>query len=183
MKTTVETLLITEITFPKVTLCPPKNTYTDLNYDLKRGENKNMDNDTRQELVNSAVVMLYDHLYDNMITNMSKLEESNRYYNWYLGYTEIKQPYIDAHLGFTYSVRTSANSDSISTQHFGDGFDVAKVDSGRLGYALYVYSPERVRNHTDVTLHLDVEKVSLKDLSTGGEELILDLNTEWKQQT
>ena len=31
VKTTIETLPITEITFPKVTVCPPKNTYTDLN--------------------------------------------------------------------------------------------------------------------------------------------------------
>ena len=29
VKTTIETLPITEITFPKVTVCPPKNTYTD----------------------------------------------------------------------------------------------------------------------------------------------------------
>ena len=28
VKTTIETLPITEITFPKVTVCPPKNTYT-----------------------------------------------------------------------------------------------------------------------------------------------------------
>ena len=34
VKTTIETLPITDITFPKVTVCPPKNTYTDLNYDL-----------------------------------------------------------------------------------------------------------------------------------------------------
>ena len=57
-----------------------------------------LDNDTRQELTEYAVELLYDHLYDIMITNMSKLEESNRYYNWYHGYTDIKQPYIDAHL-------------------------------------------------------------------------------------
>ena len=30
VKTTIETQPITEITFPKVTVCPPKNTYTDL---------------------------------------------------------------------------------------------------------------------------------------------------------
>ena len=34
VKTTTETLPITEITFPKVTVCPPKNSYTDLNYDF-----------------------------------------------------------------------------------------------------------------------------------------------------
>ena len=39
IKTTIDTLPIAEITFPKVTVCPPKNTYTDLNYDLMMTEN------------------------------------------------------------------------------------------------------------------------------------------------
>ena len=34
VKTTIETLPISQITLPKVTVCPPKNTYTNLNYDL-----------------------------------------------------------------------------------------------------------------------------------------------------
>ena len=64
VKTTIETLPITDITFPKVTVCPPKNTYTDLNYDLRMTENMTLDDDTRQELTNYAVELLYDHLYD-----------------------------------------------------------------------------------------------------------------------
>ena len=39
IKTTDETLPISEIPFPKVTVCPPKNTFTDLNYDLMMAEN------------------------------------------------------------------------------------------------------------------------------------------------
>ena len=34
VSTIVETMPISKITFPKVTVCPPKNTYTNLNYDL-----------------------------------------------------------------------------------------------------------------------------------------------------
>ena len=81
IKTTIETKPITEITFPKVTVCPPKNTYTDLNYDLMMTENMTLDNDTRQELAKFGVEMLYDHLYDNIMRNMSKLEENDKYYN------------------------------------------------------------------------------------------------------
>ena len=40
IKTTIETLPITEIIFPKVTVCPPKNTYTELNYDLVMAKSK-----------------------------------------------------------------------------------------------------------------------------------------------
>ena len=39
VKTTIESHPIAEITFPKLTVCPPKNTYTDLNYDLMMTEN------------------------------------------------------------------------------------------------------------------------------------------------
>ena len=39
VSTTVETLPISEITFPKITVCPPRNTFTDLNYDLMLVEN------------------------------------------------------------------------------------------------------------------------------------------------
>ena len=37
VRTTIETLDIREIQFPKVTVCPPKNTLTDLNYDFMLG--------------------------------------------------------------------------------------------------------------------------------------------------
>ena len=60
IKTTIETKPITEITFPKVTVCPPKNTYTDLNYDLMMTDNMTLDNDTREELRKFAFEVLSD---------------------------------------------------------------------------------------------------------------------------
>ena len=45
VSTTIETLSISEITFPKVTVCPPKNTYTNLNHDLMNIGNKTVDFD------------------------------------------------------------------------------------------------------------------------------------------
>ena len=60
VKTTIETRPITEITFPKVTVCPPKNTYTDLNYDLVKASNMTLDNTTREELANYAMELLYN---------------------------------------------------------------------------------------------------------------------------
>ena len=94
VKTTIETKAITEINFPKVTVCPPKNTYTDLNYDLMMAENMTLDNDTRNEMANFAVELLYDHLHDVHMKNLSKLEENGRYLNWYRGYSDVQLPYI-----------------------------------------------------------------------------------------
>ena len=45
ISTTIETRPITELTFPKVTVCPPKNTYTDLNDKLIKAAHMTIDND------------------------------------------------------------------------------------------------------------------------------------------
>ena len=50
VKTIIESRSIKQITFPKVTVCPPKNTHTDLNYDLLMAQNMTVDDETRNEL-------------------------------------------------------------------------------------------------------------------------------------
>ena len=57
-KETSERVPIHELTLPKVTVCPPQNTYTDLNYDLKTIENITLDHETRNELAKQAVNLL-----------------------------------------------------------------------------------------------------------------------------
>ena len=58
VKTTIETLPISEITFPKVTVCPPKNTFTDLNYDLMMTENITLTKEMRDEMFNYALEII-----------------------------------------------------------------------------------------------------------------------------
>ena len=45
VKTTIETLPIINLPFLKITVCPPKNTYTDLNLDLMNVGNMTFEND------------------------------------------------------------------------------------------------------------------------------------------
>ena len=93
VKTTIETRPITEITLPKVTVCPPKNTFTNLNYDLMMLENMTLDNDTRDELTQFAVGLIQDQVYYEILSNISLINVENRYYNWYQGYSQIQLPY------------------------------------------------------------------------------------------
>ena len=67
IKTTIETVPIAEITLPKVTVCPPKNTYTNLNYDLLTLENTTLDNATRNELQQFALELIQDHVFQDML--------------------------------------------------------------------------------------------------------------------
>ena len=126
VKTTIETHPIEDITFPKVTVCPPKNTFTDLNYDLMVTENMTLSEGIKDELINYSLELLYDHLHENMIKNLSLLEDKERYYNWYHGYNAIQLPsYYASQLN--YVVRTSAISGNISSQHYGQNFSQART--------------------------------------------------------
>ena len=175
VKTAIETHSITEITFPKLTVCPPKNTYTDLNYDLMMSENRTLDNDTRTQLANYAKVLLYDDLHEGIMRIMRKLEDNDRYYNWYQGFTKITIPHYGKGSywadsdGSNYDVETSATSGTILTQDFGDKFDADKVET-RFRYGVVISPPYSVVNNTNVTLHIEIEQYILRELSAEGEE-------------
>ena len=131
VKTTIETKPIRDIIFPKVTVCPPKNTYTDLNYDLKMAENITLDNATRNELTAFAMGQLYDNLYAIVWKNISKLETIDRYLNWYHGYNSIQPPrYVsNSKTPVDYTFEIGATSGTIYTKYFGEKFDADNVES------------------------------------------------------
>ena len=58
VKTTIETLPISEIKLPKVTVCPPKNLFTDLNYDLMMTENVTLTDELRDEMFRYAIKVI-----------------------------------------------------------------------------------------------------------------------------
>ena len=92
--TTVETRPISEIKLPKVTVCPPKNTFTDLNYDLmKVAEKVTLTDDKRKEIFYELVEIIEED--DSFIDNMYQINEENRFYNWYHRYTAIYHPRDD----------------------------------------------------------------------------------------
>ena len=66
VKTTIETRPIADLTLPKVTVCPPKNTFTDLNYDLIMTENMTLDDKTRDDLLNYAKGLLNAEIEETM---------------------------------------------------------------------------------------------------------------------
>ena len=142
-------------------------------------ENMTLNNDTRVELQNFASELLYKDLHDTIMRNLSMLEESNRFYNWYHGFTELELPFYQfrhcLYWGFEkcqmfYSISTVATSGSISTKYFGEKFDANKVER-EITYDVDIYVDPLVSNNPNVTLHVEIEKnaINVKDLSTGDE--------------
>ena len=169
IKTTIETRPIAEITFPKVTVCPPKNTNTDLNHDLLIAANISLDNDTRNELTNFAVERLQNLLHSSIMTNLSMLENIDRYYNWYQGFTKIEIPfYEEEYNNIHFKVSTSAPYGTISTKFFGDKFSIDNVDDTLdIYYNVIIRPSKNLRKLNTSALHIEIEKVNMKDLLSG----------------
>ena len=159
IKTTLETRPISEINLPKVTVCPPKNTFTDLNYDLMLAEKITLSNEMREDFFNYAKSLIDEHI---LMHDIDRLQEEDRYYNWYHGYTKLG-PTFQSYQGLNYFVSTSATSGVVRTQYFGEEYNPNLVAQD-IHYQVSVYPPESVRNNTNVTLHFKLKKLSLTDL-------------------
>ena len=92
ISTTIEILSKSDIKFPNVTVCPPKNLFLNLNHDIKQSKNVKLTNDSRKELFDFAMDVIQDECYTDIIANLSKLTDSDRYFNWYHGYSNIELP-------------------------------------------------------------------------------------------
>ena len=162
--TTVETRPISEIKLPKVTVCPPKNTFTDLNYDLmKVAEKVTLTDDKRKEIFYELVEIIEED--DSFIDNMYQINEENRFYNWYHRYTNMYHPeedkseFIHSEDEKVQQIYTYATSGVITSKHYGKPFQPENLETN-FRYDFYLFAPENTlsnSNYTNVTVHTKIE--------------------------
>ena len=163
ISTTIETLPISQITFPNVTVCPPKNLFLNLNYDILQSENVKLDNNTREQLIEASLNAFQDHFYKEVMVNITKVEDPDRYYNLYHGNTAIQYPfYSGVFHQLMYNMVTNAASGNISTQYFDDKFDAEKVDAN-IYIIIYIKVPPKLVANNNSTLLLNIEKRTIKE--------------------
>ena len=148
--TLTETFPINEVTLPNVTVCPPKDKYLNLNFDILKMQKKTIDQKIRIELFEYSIAEIQNYFYNKIINSLEKIQDRDRYYNWYHGYTSISYPYeyydpdYDHHYQLYHIIRTQAPSGNISTQYFGDTFDVNKLEND-LYIRISLEVPESIR--------------------------------------
>ena len=102
----------------------------------------------RNDILHFAVAQVQDFYFSELMSNLSVLEEENRYYNWYHGYTELwilpnwnsklactlhsdeaskKHTKGCEEMNLQYYLHTIAHNGSISVQYFGDNFEANKT--------------------------------------------------------
>ena len=90
ISTTIETRPISEVTFPKITVCPPRNSYTNLNYDLMSIDKNPLIpaslSDYIEELSDNFVQHFLNLDYEQVMKNLRQsFQEKDRFRNWYHG--------------------------------------------------------------------------------------------------
>ena len=159
--TTVQTLPLARITLPKVTVCPPKNTFTDLNYDLMRAENLELDDDQKYQLFEMALGLLERKYFEKNLKLLDKFTEKNRFLNWYRGFTEIKTPFYSSFKNkdtLKFSFKTSASNGAVTFQYIGEPFQSKKLDKN-IHFSIQITTLHYI-NWTDpnMTLHVKFEE-------------------------
>ena len=155
ISTTIETLPISEAPFPLVTVCPPRRSYTNLNYDLMSMENVRMDDQTRARLIRLAVQMINDAIFERDLQLM-KVESGLS--NWYHGYDRIFLPERSRlnENRITNTVYTYANSGSVTTVGFQEDFDGTKF-SLICKQSVYIYIPEEIQYVDNASIIIRIE--------------------------
>ena len=158
VRTTTRTVAMKKIKFPKLTVCPPKNTFTDLNYDLMLAENVTLTDETKNELFEYAVALIDEHFY---MDPWDKMHEENRFHNWYTGFTSMyHEPGSEGNF-YRYTISTSASSGLITTQYFGENYNPSLVEK-KLYYRIEVLPPQSIVDNENVTLHFKIENLNLQ---------------------
>ena len=155
---------ISQLTLPNVTVCPPKNSLLDLNYDIVHSDEYYLDNNTRIELIEYALGVIQEEFYHEVMKNMSKLDDPAKFYNWYHGFTWVNFPfyYYGLYNQLRYFVYTSATSGNITTNNFGEKFDAQKIDVN-IYISIRVYSSKTVRSDKRSSLMFNIEKNTIQE--------------------
>ena len=95
VKTTIDTLPINDISLPKISVCPPMNKLTTLNYDLKRAEKMTIAKETRERLFDHGIGLLQEYYFKQLLEDLAIVGKEERYLSWYQGSEKISFPYQD----------------------------------------------------------------------------------------
>ena len=184
VKTTIDTLPIREMLFPKITVCPPKNTFTNLNYHIMMTENVTMDKETRDEILNYALELVNQLKFKEVMKNLSILEEENRYSNWYHGYTRVDLSSYKFHYKYglynSFWMNTGAVNGSVSTRNFEEKYDKNDVEK-RIDTVVEIITPclpELQEGELNISLHLELEQ---NRMNVGIERFEMRVGQNWEE--
>ena len=173
--TTITTAPIEQVTYPLIYVCPPRNTFTNLNYDLVNVPDERLEQDYVNELVTLVDEKIQDAELEKALSELDIFEERNKFRNWYLGITELKLPnyyYILGYLKHSITYKTTASSGMITSPFFGSTYN-EKNFYFVISYIFDFYLP-LIKEERKLNFNVDIDT---KETEGGSESFVLDLGT------
>ena len=153
VSTTLKIRPIEEIPFPRVTVCPPENTFTTLNLDMETMETKTLDQLTKKVLNDTLPSVIFDSDFEEKLSFFSKATNVSR--GWYLGDTQIsflseEDDYVNVKL------RSSALSGTVSTPFFNEEFN-QETFKRNMTFRIEIDKPNISHDNTTIDIRLDID--------------------------
>ena len=160
ISTTIETLPISELEFPNVTVCPPKNSFTSLNPDLVMSRNINFDEEKRTNLSDSVVQALYDASFNSKYKEFIDYRQ-DQYIDWYTGisvndFPTETSPLMTSYPGKKYRIKTTAIKGSFSTPYFRQSLNEHKLEQD-FQNIVYIYVPANMSINNSLIIDIDMD--------------------------
>ena len=149
VKTTIETLPISKITLPNIIVCPPKNTFTNLNYDLINLGNQTIETDLLNfstpgyQLLKRFVKHFQNLDYEKSLAKINKFYEKNKFRHWYYGVSALDPATLRGN-----SIDTFAASGTVSSPYFGHNFNADNFEL-EATYTLHIKTKNQIPRKND----------------------------------
>ena len=179
ISTTIETRTISEIRFPKVTICPPKDSLTDLNEVLIRIGNKTFEydllneNTTGYQVLEKFTTFFQNEDFKRRLSKVGSFYENERYKKWYEWDSSAVFPSQDwdgnlAQDGEnSIGILTVATSGVISTPYFKEKLYFNRYEQ-LLTYYVHIQSPYNEGATLLLNLEYDVLEGNYECLKISG---------------
>ena len=171
--TSVEVLPISEITFPNVTVCPPKDTFTILNYDLAMAESEVVSDKTRKKLLDALDEAVIFAGYKDILNDFNIFVEKDRFRKWYTGISRISFPYWTGGSEFKvaqgkkiYKYYTYASTGEFITPYYQEPWTDEKFELSSMYYSLFLLRPwnNTIDGKDNTNIIFDIEQDMLSEL-------------------
>ena len=176
--TTITTAPIEQVTYPQIYVCPPRNTFTNLNYDLVTLPNERLDSDYTDQLLKLVDEKIQDAELEMALGDLDTFEEGNKYRNWYLGLTNLSLPYYYynfGHLEHIIDYETTATSGTVSSPFFQSEYD----EKNFLLVTDYTFNFENllplINDNTILIINVDIDT---KEIEGGSESFTFNSSTK-----
>ena len=181
VSTTISSHPIDKVTFPKIFICPPEGTVTNLNYDITNTKNISLTSSQIKLLLDLVDEKIEEAELHKFKIGLESFVEQDKYRNWFNGSTAITSKIGLAEKtveqGFQYhkiKVNTSATAGTIRSPHFGETFDKDNFYY-RVWYQ-YFFTNLVTKTSSDQILVIEV-KGDTKETAGGNEAITIN---EWR---